>query len=629
MAFTPLSNFWSALTAAHPSITDIETRRQSRLLASFILIMMATFSLMVIRGLAEFETQKDLISTLVLLSNVGILGFEYYLNRTGRYRASALMFVLLAFLFIHILSLTDAVGSPGRMFYIGVALLMSSILLSLRTTVILFFLSVGLQLGFVSFSPQTAVIDNLSPLFYTLVIGPLVLVFWQHRAGIERERQAELQTANTLLRESEANLERRVREQTRDLEVAAEVSRKVTTFLTLDELLPQVAEHTRAAFNLYHVSVFLFDDETKTLNYAAGTGEAGKKMHAANKHFRLDDRVGLVSRALRERETVLTNDITLAAGHLINPYLPDTRSELALPMLVGGRRIGVLDLQDREPDRFSKDDVRVLAALADQVAIAVENAGLYSQQVKVAEELQKVDVMKSQFLASMSHELRTPLNAILNFTEFVAIGMLGPVTTEQQDALHKALESGRHLLSLINDVLDITKIEAGMMQLFVENNIDLNSEIRSVIATAEPLLHDKPVKLICEIDDPLPLAVGDRRRIRQILLNLMSNAIKFTEEGQVTLRVTHQNDNVLFSVIDTGPGIAPEDHTLIFEPFQQTTTGIVHAGGTGLGLPITKRLIEAHGGRLWLESAPGEGAAFYVEIPYRAPHLLERLSAIA
>jgi signal transduction histidine kinase len=198
------------------------------------------------------------------------------------------------------------------------------------------------------------------------------------------------------------------------------------------------------------------------------------------------------------------------------------------------------------------------------------------------------------------------------------MGLLGPVSEPQVDALNKAIDSGKHLLALINDVLDITKIEAGMMKLFVEDDVNIYDEITTIAATAETLLKDKPVQFVQDIAADLPQISGDKRRIRQILLNLLSNAAKFTDEGSVTLRVNRQADEVLFSVVDTGPGIAPEDHALIFEPFQQTETGIQQASGTGLGLPISKRLVEAHGGRMWLTSEPGAGAAFFVALPVKA-----------
>lgn len=251
---------------------------------------------------------------------------------------------------------------------------------------------------------------------------------------------------------------------------------------------------------------------------------------------------------------------------------------------------------------------------------------LYEEQVKVSEHLRALDQMKSQFLASMSHELRTPLNAILNFTQFMNMGMLGPVTEKQQDALGKVLNSGQHLLSLINDVLDMTKIQAGMMTLFVEADINVNKEVETVCAAVESLFKGKSVQFVRDIDSPLPTMVGDRRRVRQILLNLLSNAVKFTEEGSVTLSVKHRGEDLMMMVSDTGPGISLEEQPIIFEPFRQTEAGIQHAGGTGLGLPISRKLAEAHGGKLWVESAVGEGSTFFVQLPLCAPEVIQLLN---
>jgi signal transduction histidine kinase len=328
-------------------------------------------------------------------------------------------------------------------------------------------------------------------------------------------------------------------------------------------------------------------------------------------------------------KSVLVNDVTAESNHLVNPDLPNTKAELVLPMRVGERIIGVLDLQSTKAGRFTPDDLKVLTSLSEQLSVAVQNARFYGEQVEIAEKLRAVDTMKSQFLASMSHELRTPLNAVLNFTEFVGLGLRGPVNEKQKDALNKALDRGKHLLALINDVLDMTKIEAGMLKLFVESDIDLKQELNTAVTATQPLLKDKSVTVVQDVDDALPLLVGDRRRIRQVLLNLLSNAAKFTEEGSITLSVKKRGEIILFAVIDTGPGIAPEDQTLIFEPFKQTETGIQHASGTGLGLPISKRLVEAHGGQLWVESNVGEGAGFYFTLPIHSLELAQTMELVS
>jgi signal transduction histidine kinase len=230
----------------------------------------------------------------------------------------------------------------------------------------------------------------------------------------------------------------------------------------------------------------------------------------------------------------------------------------------------------------------------------------------------EADRLKSQFLASMSHELRTPLNAILTFNELMQMGTFGPVNEEQVDYLGKSLQSGRHLLSLINDVLDITKIQSGMMKLFVEDGFDVTTEVQAVAETAKRLLGGKPVEIVLDVDTEISPLTCDKRRLRQVMLNLMSNAVKFTETGTITLSVKQQTDHLLFAVMDTGPGITADQHDMIFEPFVQTVDGIKHAGGSGLGLPISKRIVESHGGQLWVESTPDDGSDFFFTLPLQS-----------
>jgi len=450
------------------------------------------------------------------------------------------------------------------------------------------------------------------------VIGPLVLVFMNHRTGLERERRQELQRANEALQRSEIELEKRVADRTRDLKVAADVSRQITTTLDSNTLLPQLAEKTKAAFDLYSVLVFIYQPDSQQLVLAAGTGEAGRLLKTEGRSFHIEARPSLNAKAARERQIVIINDVSQEPAHAYNPHLPDTQSEAVFPMVVGDELIGVLNFQSEFKNRFEPDDVEIFSTLGEQIAIALKNAQLYEAQSRLAEELRQADQMKSQFLASMSHELRTPMNAIINFTEMVALGMMGPVNDKQIDLLNQSLESSRHLLNLINDVLDISKIQAGKLTLFVEDDVNLRQELKTVAGMVEPFLRNKPVKLIEDIDDDLPRIAGDKRRIRQILLNLLSNAAKFTDAGSVTLSAKNHGDRVLFAVIDTGPGIPSEMHKLIFEPFIQTSNGVKHAEGTGLGLPITRSLVEAHSGKLWLESEPGAGTAFYLTLPVAA-----------
>lgn len=234
---------------------------------------------------------------------------------------------------------------------------------------------------------------------------------------------------------------------------------------------------------------------------------------------------------------------------------------------------------------------------------------------------ENADRIKSEFLAHMSHELRTPMNAILNFTAFVADGLMGEVNEVQVDTLQKVMDSGNHLLSLINDILDISKIEAGMMNLFVEE-VDLNTTLRGTLSTAKGLVKDTPVELMADIDENLPLIMGDKRRIRQIFLNLVSNAIKFTPQGQISIQAHQKNGEIHVAVKDSGIGIAPEDQPLVFQAFKQAQHDLRNITGTGLGLPICKHFVEAHGGKLWLESEIGVGSTFYVTLPIENAEIL-------
>lgn len=284
-----------------------------------------------------------------------------------------------------------------------------------------------------------------------------------------------------------------------------------------------------------------------------------------------------------------------------------------------------------------KDEIGQLGQAFNNMAEAVERRNQELSQLNTDLEYQiaqaetarrraeQSDQVKSAFLASMSHELRTPLNSVINFSKFVVKGVMGPVTERQEETLNKVIGSAKHLLNLINDVLDMSKIESGSLNLFIEDDVDVNEILTSVTNTAESLLEDKPVTLELH-NDILPGVRGDRQRILQIMLNIISNACKFTHEGCIRISASTSGSEIVLSVQDTGPGIAPEDQGLVFEPFKQTETGLRQGSGTGLGMPISKKLVEAHGGRLWVESAPGQGATFYIALPIKSEALIPVLA---
>jgi signal transduction histidine kinase/DNA-binding LacI/PurR family transcriptional regulator len=264
----------------------------------------------------------------------------------------------------------------------------------------------------------------------------------------------------------------------------------------------------------------------------------------------------------------------------------------------------------------------LLGTTLDRNAAALQNARLYhelEQQTSVAEQAraaaEQANTFKSQFLANMSHELRTPLNAIRSFARFLSKESYGPLTARQTDVQQRILANADHLLALLNDILDLSKIAAGRMDLVMEPTA-LAPILQGVLATAASLAKDKRLSLTLEAADDLPLVTIDKTRIRQVLLNLLANAVKFTEQGEISVRAAPTNDGMIcIRVADSGRGIAPEHQALVFEEFRQVQDGRPPQQGTGLGLPISKRLVELHGGRIWLESRPGEGTTFAFTLP--------------
>jgi len=421
------------------------------------------------------------------------------------------------------------------------------------------------------------------------------------------------------LSESIEHLEERVSARTRDLQVAADVSRQVTTVLDIDRLLQEVVTLTAQNYNLYACFVFLPSEDGTHLTLAAAGGASNDVLDLSGiESIPYDANPSVIALAARTRKPVTVNDVSDSKVYLSLSALPHTRSELAIPMMLGNRLLGIFDLQSTEPDRFGEDDLRVLNSLAEQIAVAVRNAQLFAEVEASREAAEEANRIKSQFLANMSHELRTPLNAILNFTGFIADGVLGPINEEQRDILQKVIGSSQHLLSLINDILDLTKIEVGMMDLFLEE-VDMNAALNASIATAKGLVKDTDIELRVNVEENLPHIIGDKRRIRQILLNLISNAVKFTPAGTVTITAQQADGAIYLAVSDTGIGIPAAQQEIIFETFRQAKHDLPETPGTGLGLPIAKHFVEAHGGRLWLDSEVGVGSTFHVLLPIRAP----------
>lgn len=314
--------------------------------------------------------------------------------------------------------------------------------------------------------------------------------------------------------------------------------------------------------------------------------------------------------------------ILLMPLYASNKTFAHTGLSLAFVGLAGGLILIFLNHRnllerDRRTELLAANDaLRISEANLEQRVIErTQQLETARREAETAQqEAEKANEVKSQFLANMSHELRTPLNAILNFTAFVSDGIMGPVNDEQVEALQQSISSGKHLLALINDVLDITKIKSGLMDMFIQE-ADLNEALAVVVSMSKGLVKDKPIKLETEIEANLPITFGDKRRLRQVFLNIVSNALKFTREGSVTIRAINLKNYIRFEVQDTGIGIAPEDQYLVFKSFKQAKHDLLDTPGTGLGMPISKFFVEAHGGQIWFESTPNVGSTFFVEIP--------------
>ena len=328
-----------------------------------------------------------------------------------------------------------------------------------------------------------------------------------------------------------------------------------------------------------------------------------------------------MGRAIIDQSVVHIEDITAAFDEFPEAREPQqefgNRTTLAVPLVRENKAFGGILIRRKEVRPFTEKQIELVKTFADQAVIAIENVRLFNEIQDKSRQLEVASRHKSQFLANMSHELRTPLNAILGYTELILDGIYGEVSEKVRDVMGRVEKSGRHLLGLINDVLDLSKIEAGQLTLAL-TDYSLADVVQTVITSVGSLAAEKKLALKSALAPDLPRGRGDDRRLAQVLLNLVGNAIKFTDAGEVRLEARYTNGEFVVAVADTGPGISESDQQRIFEEFQQVDDSATRKkGGTGLGLSIARRIVELHGGRIRVESAPGRGATFTVTLPVR------------
>jgi signal transduction histidine kinase len=389
---------------------------------------------------------------------------------------------------------------------------------------------------------------------------------------------------------------------------------------------------SRSTFDLQKVLNTLIDSAARLCRADRASlrmGKDGVYHHAASRGFSQEFLARLQRESLRAGKDSFAGRVVLTGNvvHLVdsqtdaNPALAErsrsvnVHTMLGVPLMREGIPIGVLVMTRSIVQPFTDKQIELVTTFADQAVIAIENVRLFDEIQDKSRQLEIASQHKSQFLANMSHELRTPLNAILGYSELILDNIYGDTPDKMREVLDRIQKNGKHLLGLINDVLDLSKIEAGQLALALDD-YSMGDVVGSVFSAVEPLATEKRLAFKVAVSENLPAGHGDERRITQVLLNLIGNAIKFTDRGEVGIEASATNGTFTVVVHDTGPGIDVSDQGRIFEEFKQVESAATKKkGGTGLGLSISKRIVEMHGGRLWVESDVGHGSTFSFSIP--------------
>jgi signal transduction histidine kinase len=424
-------------------------------------------------------------------------------------------------------------------------------------------------------------------------------------------------------------LEARTGELTQSVEkltALGEVSHALSSTLDIEAVLDTIVSRASELAGAAGCSIYEYDEAAEQFELRA-THHDDREFVVALRAAPLRKGEGLMGRAAEMREPVQIPDITQPGAY--ESSVRDTlirfgyRALLSVPLLREDQIIGSLSFTRKAPGEFSPEIVDVLKTFATQSALAIQNARLFREIEAKSRQLEVASQHKSEFLANMSHELRTPLNAIIGFSEVLAERMFGEVNAKQAEYLQDILESGRHLLSLINDILDLSKIEAGRMEL-EPADFDLPSAIDNALILVRERATRRGITLGRTIDEHVGMVRGDERKVKQVLLNLLSNALKFTPEGgRIDVSAGLHGGVAEIAVADTGVGIAPADQEAVFEEFRQVGAAERKAEGTGLGLALTRKFVELHGGKIWVQSEPGRGSTFTFTLPVRTDQVIE------
>ncbi len=443
--------------------------------------------------------------------------------------------------------------------------------------------------------------------------------------GSIKQLFAELQESKDKLEDYSRTLEHKVKLRTRELaqsveelKALGEVSQAVSSILDLETVLTSIVRHAVQLSKTDAGTIYEFDEAEGVFVPSINYGAHADLIEALREsRLRVGDQT-VIGQAAVKRTPAQIPDLADVPNYPLS-YVQQSgyRALLALPLLREDRLIGGLVVRRKAAGEFPAPVLDLLQTFASQSVLAIHNARLFREIEEKGHELESANQHKSEFLANMSHELRTPLNAILGYTELILDNIYGAVPVKIQDVLERLEKNGRHLLNLINDVLDLSKIEAGQLTLSL-NEYSMEEVVQTVSTSVEALAAEKDLKLKVEVPKDLKIGKADEQRIAQVMLNLVGNAIKFTDEGEVKVEVTVSNETFCVPVHDTGPGVTESDQQKIFDEFQQANGSSTRKkGGTGLGLSISKKIIDMHGGRIWVESTPGKGSTFRFTLPIR------------